>query len=144
MFLSASYGHGATVIEFHASGDGLTVETVWRNTRMKNRFASSVLHDGFVYGLDNSILACVDADTGELRWKGGRYGFGQVLLAGDHLVILTERGELALVRATPDTHDELARFSAIDGKTWSVPAMADGLLLVRNAREMAGFDLRVP
>lgn len=144
LFLSASYGHGATVIELHGSGDGLTVETVWRNKRMKNRFASSVLHDGFVYGLDNSILACVDADTGELRWKGGRYGYGQVLLAGDHLVILTERGELALVRATPDTHDELARFSAIDGKTWNVPAMADGLLLVRNAREMAGFDLRVP
>ena len=144
LFLSASYGHGATVIELHGSGDGLTVETVWRNKRMKNRFASSVLHDGFVYGLDNSILACVDADTGELRWKGGRYGYGQVLLAGDHLVVLTERGELALVRATPDTHDEVARFSAIDGKTWNVPAIADGLLLVRNAREMAGFDLRVP
>ena len=144
LFLSASYGHGATVIEFHGSGDRLTVETVWRNKRMKNRFASSVLHDGFVYGLDNSILACIDADTGELRWKGGRYGYGQLLLAGDHLVVLTERGELALVRATPDTHDEVARFSAIDSKTWNVPAIADGLLLVRNAREMAGFDLRVP
>ena len=144
LFLSASYGQGATVIELHGSGDGLTVETVWRNNRMKNRFASSVLHDGFVYGLDNSILACVDADTGELRWKGGRYGYGQLLLAGEHLVVLTERGELALVRATPDTHDEVARFSAIDGKTWNVPAIADGLLLVRNAREMAGFDLRVP
>ena len=144
LFLSASYGHGATVIELHGSSDGFTVETVWRNKRMKNRFSSSVLHDGFVYGLDNSILACVDVDTGELRWKGGRYGYGQLLLAGDHLVVLTERGELVLVRATPDTHDEVARFSAIDGKTWNVPAIADGVLLVRNAREMAGFDLRVP
>ena len=79
-----------------------------------------------------------------MRWKGGRYGYGQLLLAGGHLVVLTEAGELALVRATPDTHDEVARFSAIDGKTWNVPAIADGLLLVRNAREMAGFDLRVP
>ena len=76
--------------------------------------------------------------------KAAGTAYGQLLLAGDHLVVLTERGELALVRATPDTHDEVARFSAIDGKTWNVPAIANGVLLVRNAREMAGFDLRVP
>lgn len=142
LFLSASYGHGATLLELSPQDRGIVVETVWRNNRMKNRFSSSVLHNGYIYGLDESILACIDASTGELQWKGGRYGYGQLLLAGDHLVVLTEDGELVLVYATPDGHDEVASTTAIDGKTWNVPALADGLLFVRNAREMAAFDLR--
>ena len=71
---------------------------------MKNQFAGSVLRDGYLYGLDEAILACVDADTGELKWKGGRYGYGQVVLADDHLIVLAENGDLALVRATPERH----------------------------------------
>jgi outer membrane protein assembly factor BamB len=110
---------------------------------MKNRFASSVLRDGVIYGLDESILASVDADTGEQKWKGGRYGYGQLLLADDHLIVLTEDGDLVLVRATPDRHEEVARFHVLDGKTWNVPAIADGYLLVRNLAEMAAFDLRI-
>jgi outer membrane protein assembly factor BamB len=111
---------------------------------MKNQFTSSVLQDGFIYGLDESILACVDAATGELKWKGGRYGYGQVLLASGHLIVLTEDGDLALVRATPERHQEVARFPVLEGKTWNHPAMADGYLLVRNINEMAAFDLRMP
>ena len=143
VFLSAAYGYGATLIELVSRDGNIAVDTVWRNNRMKNRFGSSVLHDGYIYGLDESILACIDASTGELQWKGGRYGYGQLLLAGDHLVVLTEDGELVLVYATPDGHDEVARTPAIEGKTWNVPALADGRLLVRNAREMAAFDLRM-
>ena len=82
-------------------------------------FHQLVLHDGFIYGLDESILACIDAATGELKWKGGRYGYGQLMLADGHLIVLTEDGDLALVRATPERHEELARFPALDGKTWN-------------------------
>jgi outer membrane protein assembly factor BamB len=133
---------GAAVLELSPEGSGFKVREVWRNTKIKNRFNSSVLKDGYIYGFDESILACVDAATGELKWKGGRYGYGQMLLAGDQLVVLTEDGELALVRATPAGHQELARFEAISGKTWNHPAITDGLLLVRNLREMAAFDLK--
>ena len=55
--------------------------------------------------------------------------------------MLTERGNLVLVRATPDAHEEVAGFRAIEGKTWNVPAMAGGRILVRNTRQMAAFDL---
>jgi outer membrane protein assembly factor BamB len=110
---------------------------------MKNRFSGSVLKDGVIYGLDEAILAAVDAETGELKWKGGRYGYGQLILAGDDLVILTEDGDLALVRANPDHHEEVRRFPVLEGKTWNVPALSDGYLLVRNLNEMAAFDLRV-
>ena len=142
LFISAGYGHGAALVELSRDGDRWQPRTVWQNTRLKTQFTSPVLHGGYVYGLDQSILACIDVTTGDLKWKGGRYGFGQLVSAGDHLIVLTERGELALVRATPDSHQEVAVVPAIEGKTWNHPAIVEGRLLVRNAREMAAFDLR--
>ena len=144
LFVSTGYGKGAAVLELTRNGDGFSVREVWRNIRMKNQFTSSVLYDGFIYGLDESILACVDAATGDLKWKGGRYGYGQVMLASGHLIVLTEDGNLALVQATPERHVEKVRFPVLEGKTWNHPAMADGFLLVRNLAEMAAFDLRIP
>jgi outer membrane protein assembly factor BamB len=141
VFISAGYGHGAAVVEITPLGDGFQVQAVWTNNRMKNKFSSSVLHEGYIYGLDEAILACISVETGELKWKGGRYGYGQVLLSSGHLIVTTETGDVVLVKATPERHQELARFSAISGKTWNVPAIADGYLLVRNAEEMACFRI---
>ena len=143
VFVSASYGAGAAMIELSGGGDHFSVREVWRNTRMKNRFSGSVLRDGVIYGLDEGILAAIDAETGELKWKGGRYGYGQVVLAGNNLIVLTEDGDLALVRINPARHEEIARFRVLEGKTWNVPAISGGYLLVRNLAEMAAFDLRV-
>jgi len=140
-FLSAGYGHGAVLVQIAAQGDGFAARQVWFTNRMKNKFNSSVLYDGHFYGLDDGILACVDAKTGAQKWKGGRYGFGQLLLAGDRIVLITEEGELVLLQPTPEGHRELARFAAIDGKTWNSPAISDGVLLVRNTTEMAAFRL---
>ncbi len=142
VFYSSGYGTGAAVFEIVKEGERFAAREIWRNIRMKNSAESSVLRDGFIYGLDEGILACVDAGTGELKWKGGRYGYGQLLLAGDRLIVITDTGDLVLVAATPDQHRELARSPAITGKTWNVPALAGGVLLVRNARQMAAFDLR--
>jgi len=141
VYLSTGYGTGAALVEISKSGDRFAAREVWRSIAMKNRFAAPVLRDGYIYGLDESILACIDAATGTIKWKGGRYGYGQVLLAGDHLIVLTEDGDLVLVRATPDRHEEVAKFHVLDGKTWNHPALADGYLLVRNLAEMA-FDVR--
>lgn len=142
VFVSAGYGQGAAVIEVMRDASQLRVKEVWRNTRMKNKFTSSLLYRGYIYGLDEAILACVDAATGELKWKGGRYGYGQVMLAGDHLIVLSESGDVVLVKATPERHIELASFPAIEGKTWNHPVIANGRLLVRNLQEMAAFDIR--
>ena len=139
---SASVAAGAA-LEITRDGDRLDAREVWRTNRMKNDFTTSVYHDGFIYGLDAGILACIDAANGELKWKAGRYGNGQVLVASDHLVVTTDEGEVVLVRATPAGHEELARIPAVDGRTWNHPAIADGFLLVRNAAQMAAFDLRM-
>ena len=140
-FISAGYGKGSALVGVDGNGKTFTARKIWENTAMKNKFNSSVLHNGHVYGLDEGILTCVDVETGARKWKGGRYGYGQVLLAGDHLIVQTETGELVLVRATPDKHEELARFSALEGRSWNYPSLADGRLLVRNATQMACYNL---
>jgi len=140
-FISAGYGKGAALVEVTGSGKSFAARTVWENNSMKNKFQSSVLHNGYVYGLDEGILTCVEVATGERKWKGGRYGYGQLLLAGDHLIVITESGELVLVRAAPDQHTEVAKFQALEGKTWNVPAISGNRLLVRNQTEMAAYNL---
>lgn len=140
-FISSGYDHGAALVEISAKGDSFEARTIWQNNRMKNKFSSSVLYEGFIYGFDEAILACIDAATGELRWKGGRYGYGQLLLASGHLIISSETGDVALVKASPEKYQEIARFPAIEGKTWNVPTIADGRLIVRNSTEMACFRI---
>ena len=143
-FISSGYGKGAALMEIQGSGKSFTARTVWENINMKNKFNSSVLYKGFVYGLDEGILTCVDVNSGERKWKGGRYGYGQVLLASGNLIIMSDDGELALVRAIPDQYSEVAKFKAIEGKpnkTWNYPAIAGGRLLVRNGTEMAAFNI---
>ena len=140
-FISSGYGKGAALVEVQGSGNSFTATTIWENINMKNKFNSSVLHNGHVYGLDEGILTCLDVNTGERKWKGGRYGYGQVILASGHLILTSDTGDLALVKASPDQYTEVARFQALSGQTWNYPAIADGRLLVRNANEMAAYDI---
>lgn len=140
-FISSGYGKGAALVELSGSGNKFTTRTLWENINMKNKFNSSVLYEGHVYGLDEGILTCLDVNTGARKWKGGRYGYGQVILASGHLIVMSESGELALVKASPDQYTEVAKFKALEGKTWNYPAIAGGRLLVRNANEMAAYNI---
>jgi outer membrane protein assembly factor BamB len=139
--LSAGYGVGCTAVKVEKTAAGFMARELWHNAWLKNKFSSSVFFNGCIYGLDEDILVCLDAATGQRRWKDGRYGYGQILLADGHLVILCGNGDLALVKASPHAHEPLARVPGIKGKTWNHPAIADGRLLVRNAVEMACFDI---
>ena len=141
LFISAGYGKGAALIEVSGGGKTFAARKLWENINMKNKFNSSVLHEGYVYGLDEGILTCLDVNTGERKWKGGRYGYGQVILASGHLIVSSDSGELALVTATPQQYAEVARFTALDGKSWNNPAIAGGRLLVRNASQMAAYNI---
>ncbi len=145
VFLSIGYGVGSVMVRVRRDGEEWSCEKLWGPTKaMGSKFGNPVAHGEHLYGLDEGILACLDQKTGQLAWpsKEGRYGHGQMLVAGDLLVILAEDGDLALVQATPEGHRELGRFHALDGaKTWNNPAIANGRAYVRNHEEMACYDL---
>lgn len=143
IFISGGYGAGNEALEITSKESKLAARILWKNQLLKNKFTSSVLWEGHLYGLDEDILVCLDAQSGTRRWKEGRYGYGQVLLASGHLIILAGNGDLALVQANPQTFRQVARFPALQGKTWNHPAIESGRLLVRNSAEMACFELAI-
>jgi outer membrane protein assembly factor BamB len=144
VLFSTGYDVGSALLEVvRDPAGGFSAREVWRSRSLKAKFAAFVDRDGFVYGLDDGILTCIDIETGGRKWKGGRYGHGQLLLVEDLLLISTEGGEVVLVEAAPGEHREVARFQAVDGKTWNVPALAAPYLLVRNDAEAACYELAI-
>ncbi len=142
VLFSSGYGVGAELLEISRTNSRFAVTPVWKSIRMKAKFSHMFAREGFLYGLDDGILACVDLKDGSQKWKEGRYGHGQGLLVGDLYLLMAESGELVLLRPTPEGPNELTRFRVFDSKTWNPIALAGDLLLVRNDREAA--CLRLP
>jgi outer membrane protein assembly factor BamB len=143
LLVSAGYGVGSKAYRVSETDGALHASLEWESPRLKSKFANLIVHEGFVYGLDDGVLTCLDPARGERRWKSGRHGHGQLLLVGGLLLVQTEEGELVLVEPSPEAYRELGRFAALDGKTWNPPALAGSLLLVRNDREAAAYELPV-
>ena len=122
---------------------GWTTKERWKSTELNPYYNDFVVHKDHAFGFDGTEIVCVDLKNGGLKWRGGNYGTGQLVLLADQdlLLVVSEKGELALVKATPDRFAEVARFKAIEGKTWNHPALVGDTLLVRNAEEMAAFRL---
>jgi outer membrane protein assembly factor BamB len=141
VFFSSGYDVGAAVLQIKTGGGRATVEEVWRSRVMKNQFSSSVLHDGHIYGFDDSTLKSIDALTGEERWRARGFGHGSLLYADGYLIVLGVRGKLALVEATPTAYRETVSAQVLEGKCWTVPTLAAGRLYLRNQKEILALDL---
>jgi outer membrane protein assembly factor BamB len=141
VLISSEQSNGAAVLEITRDSAQFSAREVWHNRNLASKFSSPVLHDGHIFGLSYGILTCLDAATGARRWKEERYGHGQILLIGDVILILSEKGQVALVAADPSGYRELARLAALDGKTWNTPALAGNQLFIRNHTEIACYEL---
>ncbi len=150
VFLSKGYGVGSSLLAIRRDAAGqLAAEPLWNppiKRVMKTKFCNVVLRDGFVYGLDDVMLSCIELDTGAVKWKKRRdpsFGHGQIMLIGDVILVLSETGALALVEVSPDRYHELASLQVLDeaNVTWNNPAFAPPYLLIRNAREAACYRL---
>ncbi|MEM9293398.1 MAG: PQQ-binding-like beta-propeller repeat protein [Acidobacteriota bacterium] len=143
LFLSKGYGTGAALLQIAAAGERLEGTELWANQRvLRTKFTNVVFHQGHAYGLSEGILECVDLETGKRVWKRGRYGHGQILAADDLLLVLSEDGEVFLVRLSPDEPNQvLGSFEAVPGKTWNPLALSGSTLVVRNAEEASAWRL---
>ncbi|MFQ3169079.1 MAG: outer membrane protein assembly factor BamB [Limisphaerales bacterium] len=141
VLLSLGYGKGSKLLQVDFDGGVFSATELWKSIRMKAKFTNLVFHDGHIFGLDDGMFACIDAERGRRQWKDGRYGHGQILLRGSHILVMAENGDVVLLEANPEKQVELTKFAALDGKTWNPPALAGDYLLVRNHREAACYKL---
>lgn len=145
VIISSGYGNGSALLQIsrdEATG-AFTAEQIWKSLRLKAKFTNVVFKDGYIYGLDDGTLVCLDIETGRTTWKGERYGHGQVILVGDLLLLTAESGEVVLLDPVSEEPRELTRFQAIEGKSWNPPALAGPYLIVRNHLEAACYRLPV-
>jgi outer membrane protein assembly factor BamB len=142
VYISTAYDTGAAVLKLTGGKEKPSFQELWKSKVSQNHFNSSVLHSGHIYGFDQGILQCIEASTGKEKWKESGFGKGSLILAEGNLIVLGERGQLALVEATPSAYKEKSRVDgAIEGKTWTSPTLANGKLYLRNDKEMICMDL---
>jgi outer membrane protein assembly factor BamB len=142
VLISAGYGHGSTMLNVTREADSWTISVLWESKQLRCKFNSPVEYEGYIYGLDEGILVCLDAESGQRKWRGERFGHGQILRQGDLIVIFAETGFVGLVEANPNAFKQLAHVKVFDEtKNWNPFALARGKMYLRNHREMACLDL---
>lgn len=143
VLLGSAFGNGSRRLRVSHDADAWTVTEVWTTKAINPYYNDLVIHKGHLFGFDGVFFTCVSLKDGTRKWRERGYGNGQVLLLADQdlLLVLSEKGEAALVEANPERHRELARFQAIEGKSWNHPVIAHGKLFVRNGEEAACYEV---
>jgi hypothetical protein len=143
VLIGTGFKFGTRRVRVAREGDGWATQEVWTTKAISPYFNDLVAHRGHIYGFDSLFFTCVSLEDGKMKWRERGYANGQVLLLADQdlLLVLTEKGEVALLEANPEKRKELGRFKALEGKTWNHPVVAHGLLFVRNSEEAACYQL---
>ncbi|MYD59851.1 MAG: PQQ-binding-like beta-propeller repeat protein [Gemmatimonadetes bacterium] len=141
IFISSGYDHGAALLQISQDGDGLSVKKVWESRGMKNHFGTSLLIGDYIYGFDNAILKCIEAETGKEQWKRRGYGKGTLIYADGQLIILSDKGKLALADASPTGFREKVSAQVLSGKCWTPPTLANGKIFVRDMHRIVCMDV---
>jgi outer membrane protein assembly factor BamB len=141
VFISSAYDTGAALGEIKTNNQKPSFHELWKSKVMKNHFHSSVRNGDYIYGFDNAVLKCIRTHTGDEKWLHSGYGKGSMILAEGHLIILGERGQLALVQADPSAYKEIAMMEVFQGVTWTPPALSNGRLYLRDTKELLCLNI---
>lgn len=143
VLIGTGMGLGTRRLHVRHDGNAWAAQEVWNTLSIKPYYNDMVVHRNYIYGFDTDLLTCIDLNDGKRKWKAKGYGNGQVLLLADQdmLLVLSEKGEVALVETNPESHVQKAKFQALEGKTWNHPVIAHGKLFVRNGAEAACYSL---
>jgi outer membrane protein assembly factor BamB/enterochelin esterase-like enzyme len=127
-----------TMVQVAPAADGtFAVKPLWKAPVLRMTYAIPVYHDGYLYGYNGRILTCVDAATGELKWRSREPGDGFLARAGSELVILTKAGTLHVGAASPAGWAERERLELFKDVTWAPPSFGDGAMFLRSHGEIA-------
>jgi hypothetical protein len=143
LLIGSPFGKGTRRVRVKREADRWSDQKIWESLAINPYFNDFVIQGNHLYGFEGTFFTCVSLEDGKRKWKERGYGTGQVLLLADQnlLLVLSDKGEVALVEANPERRKEVARFQAITGKTWNHPVLAHGKLLVRNGEEAACFQV---
>lgn len=130
-----SYGGGCFMVKVENN----EVTEVFKNKSMRNTFNTSCYHNGHIYGISGGALKCISATDGESKWSEKGFGLGSLILVGNKLVVLSDKGVLKIVDAVPEAYTEKESIQALNGKSWTAPSFANGNVYVRNLTEMASY-----
>ena len=147
VYCSAGYGVGSAAFEVKKTGSKYETTELWRveGDGMANHWSTPVAHNGYLYGMfsfkkyGDGPVKCVDIRTGKEMWSKEGFGPGNIILANDKLLALSDKGELVMIAPKPDAYTELARADVLDGKCWSTPTLSGGFIFARSTKEAACF-----
>jgi outer membrane protein assembly factor BamB len=143
LFISSGYGKGSALVKIIPDGGGFRARAVYESTFLRSHFSSPVRHGDFLYGIDEktTMLTCLDLRTGQVKWEERGFHRGSLMRVGQYLIVLGERGNLALADANPEKYHKVASARPLSGKCWTMPVLADGRLYLRNEQEVLCLDL---
>lgn len=150
VFCSAGYGGGSTAVRLSLTNDTFVVKPLWRLSSLMSQWMTPVYMDGYLYGLfgygqnNTAPLKCVEMATGKTIWSQPQFGQGGTIGVDGHILVLSESGELVLVKADPAQYTEVARFKALNGKCWNAPIVSDGHIYARSISEAIALDVSLP
>jgi outer membrane protein assembly factor BamB len=135
MFLSSGYGHGSALLDIRNKQPSV----LWENKEFRNHINSSVLWQGYLYGVDDISntkyeLKCISLDTGDLKWSEPKFGKGSLIIADGKIIGLSDKGELMVAEASPKEFKPISHAQVLGGKCWTTPILANGRIYCRNAK----------
>ena len=141
LFISSVKADLSAMARIQKDGSGFSAQEIWRNRSLKNHFSASVSKDGYIYGFDNATFKCISAEDGAVQWARRGYGKGGLILADGKMIILSDRGLLVMIEASPVSFKELGRHQALKGRSWTSPVLAGSHLYLRNHKKMVCYNL---